>query len=125
MAFKMKGFPLRSGFKQITEEEKIEIAKNQDPGSGRNKADEIHFDIMESYDEEKRLQEEYQAVGKRLRSSFLPEQEALRKIWSNLSPLSFLSGVDSEGGGLLDYDLVKARIGQAKKDINNIEPVPI
>ena len=62
MAFKMKGFPLRSGFKQITEEEKIEIAKNQDPGSGRNKADEIHFDIMESFDEEKRLQEEYDSL---------------------------------------------------------------
>ena len=62
MAFKMKGFPLRSGFKQTTEEEKIEIAKNQDPGSGRNKADELRFDIIESFKEEERLQNEYDSL---------------------------------------------------------------
>jgi len=51
MAFKMKGFPLRSGFKQISDEEKKEIAENQDPGSGRNQIDEIKHDMKHAQEQ--------------------------------------------------------------------------
>lgn len=51
MAFKMKGFPLRSGFKQISDEEKKEIAENQDPGSGRNQIDEIKYDMKHAQEQ--------------------------------------------------------------------------
>ena len=71
----------------------------------------------------KKLRQEYQEIGRRLRSSFFPEQEALRKMRLNLSPFSFSQGLDKGIGGLLDIDFVKARI-QAKTDIKTpIKPV--
>ena len=57
MAFKMKGFPMRSGFKQISEEEKKKIAEDQDPGSGRSKLAEMRYDMEHTEKEIERFKE--------------------------------------------------------------------
>jgi len=78
----------------------------------------------------RRLTEEYQALGKRLRSTFAPEQEVARKLsmgigslggmFSMTNPLGFPDFILKDGGGLLDVKAQKPKPVDTSHGLNTL-----
>jgi len=90
--------------------------------AAREAAKKLRQGIEKTYEPFKKLQQEYQAIGKRLRSTFEPEQQIAQKLTMGLGSLNnpfnlrpdLRTGI--KGGGLLDVEVKKLGMNRLWRD---------